>query len=420
LTESGALKMKKKSKQDIKTTSNIDSVSATSFMKKKTKPEKNLVCVLSLPLVTILFLKILLIILCEITNSPLIILLDMNTPLILLTLVYLCAVFLIIRYDGSMKNTVREFLSDICDGIRKYLCKLRKHFFKYFGKLIYYSIILLVLFLQNKFTPIEINGKHPFLLQYNYALLCDAISGKTDTMTLDATDFSFLHCSFNSIKKRGRRSSTLSYACFAGNKVYLYENTISNYIDICQKSHKQLEIEYYKNSRIIKTIDGIRLYDKRTFDQSADDLKLICNSFLYSEGKNYEEIVQQLKTRGLENPYNIVYISTEYYGIGEIAMCDIPRNKIYVVRGNEKEDMLRVPDLPRRSTLAEITQILDNAGIAWSCSCCGNDTYDCFGIGDKEKILDHSKDTLRFSLYPAAGTPIPKDYVLDFSVDHVE
>lgn len=193
---------------------------------------------------------------------------------------------------------------------------------------------------------------------------------------------------------------------------------------------------YYKSSGIIQTVDGIRLYDEPTFLHSTDTLKLeeerkqaeqeaaekaikeeaeakslaLSSAFFQSEGKNYGEIVDQLEKDSIENTYKTVYISTRYFETGEIAMFDNPRKTVYVVRDNEAEDMLIVPPIPPDSTLAEITQILDDAGIPWE--------YDCMGsYTEQDRNRNHSGDILNtYSRSP--GTPVPKDYVFWFSVRH--
>ena len=84
---------------------------------------------------------------------------------------------------------------------------------------------------------------------------------------------------------------------------------------------------------------------------------------------------------------------------------------IYVVRDNDAEDMVEIPPLPMNGTFAEITKILDDAGILW--------TFHCMGSYTEEDInRDHSKDILN-TVHCLPGTPIPKDYVFWFSVHHV-
>ena len=74
--------------------------------------------------------------------------------------------------------------------------------------------------------------------------------------------------------------------------------------------------------------------------------------------------------------------------------------------------MIEIPSLPYKGTFTEVTQILDKYGIIW--------TFDC--ISNTHSItegLDHSKDILN-TVHCSPGTPVPKDYVFWFSVNHVE
>jgi len=73
--------------------------------------------------------------------------------------------------------------------------------------------------------------------------------------------------------------------------------------------------------------------------------------------------------------------------------------------------MIEIPSLPHNGTFTEVTKILDENGIKW--------TFDCFGNhGQKQDESDHSHDILK-TIHSSPGTPIPKDYVFWFSVDHV-
>ena len=396
-------------------------------MKKTDKQEIKAAIVVVLTFAAIAFLKVFLMLHSEKTNSLLCILLDMNTGTVF-SIVAFWTVILFWSVTHSPKTMFSDIRKALHDGTVRIL-------------LLGGAALLLIpqLFWNTaRFGAIEINGKKPLKAQYNWYLLCDACSGKTETLTLDADAFRLEPHSWKSGGDRfGRsRSRTAAYACYKENSVYLYQSALSSYIAACQKYQKQLEIVYYKNSGIIQTINGILLYDERTFLDSADTMILeekrkqeeqeaaekaieeeekakslaLFSAFFESEGKNYEEIVKQLEKDGIENTYKTVYISTHYYETGEIAMFDNPHKTVYVVRDQETEDMLIVPPIPGGSTLTEITQILDDAGIPWEYHCMGS-------ISEKDKNRDHSKDTLNtYSRSP--GTPVPKGYVFWFSVRH--
>lgn len=289
---------------------------------------------------------------------------------------------------------------------------------------------------NKKYREVKINGKRPLKIQYAYYLLCDAIGNETDTITIDSEKFSLDKHSYSTRGGRGSRTRYHRFYCasFEDYTMYLYENVLTDYIDTCRKYEMDIEIEYYKNSGNIKSIDGISLYDESGFDnamykiereirekenlekqikEKEEQKRLTAfSAFFEAEGENYEQIVKSLEAEGIENPYETVYISTKYFEIGSIAFFHNMGNKIYVVRDNDNEDMHEIPPIPNDATFTEITRILDDAGIKW--------TFDCFSdtFADTDE-LDHSNDILH-TVHRSPGTPVPKDYVFWFSVKHVD
>ena len=393
-------------------------------MKKPTKQEISAAILFFFTFFGMIFLKIGLMYLAEKTNSLLWILLDMNTGSAA-ALVFFWSVILI----WSVCDSVKDFFTTLRQAIHT-------KFFRYFllGALILLFIPQLFPF-SDRFGNIRINGKKPIRLQYNCALLCDAVSGETTTLTLDADQFAVEPHTYSHGSRFGSSHSTSFFACFAQNSVYLYSNEtdVQLYLKACQKYQKQLEIVYNKNSCILRSINGIPLSEPAAFINStkamhledakkqeeqraaeeAENEKELARfrAFEHSEGKNYQDILSLLEKDGVENTYETIYISTQYYEIGEIAMFDLPRHRVYVVRDHESEDMVIIPQLPPDGTLTEVTQILDDAGIKW--------TFDCMGCPPNSKDADHSNDTLN-TVSRSAGTPIPKDYVFWFSVMHAE
>ena len=395
-------------------------------MKKTDKQDVKAAVVVVLTFTALIFLKMGLMMLGEKTNSPLCILLDMNTGTVF-TIVAFWTVILL----WAVTDSAKTFFSDLRESFRDSTVRI----LLFGGALL---LLLPLLFRNNgRFGAIKINGKKPLKAQYNWYLLCDAVSGETETLTLDAAAFKLEKHRWSSSGRFGRSTRhTAAYACCKENSVYLYQSALNSYLSACQAYQKPLEIVYYKNSGIIQTVNGIGLYDDRTFLHSADKMRLeekqkqeeqeaaekaieeeaeakslaLFRAFFESEGKNYEEIVKQLEKDGIENTCKTVYISTQYYAVGEIAMYDNMQRTVYVVRDNEDEDMLLIPPLPEDGTLTEITQILDDAGIPWEYHCMGS-------ISEKDKKRDHSKDLLNtYSRCP--GTPVPKGYVFWFSVRH--
>lgn len=357
------------------------------------------------------------------TNSLLCILLDMNTGTIFFT-VMVCLIILF----WSVSDSVRSFFRDLRAALHMPVFRI----------LVAVCLLLLAvpqfLLFTGRFAEVQINGRHPLRMQYNYALLRDVFSGETEVLTPDAkhVKISSHGYSVGGGKYHNSLPRISNYLCFSEKSVYLYSTALSPYLAACQKYDKQIEIVYHKHSGVVETIDGMRIYDENAFRNSANAMEKkaaeeqaaqeqaekeaeekhleVFSAFFQSEGENYEEIVRSLAERGLENTYDTIYISTKYFEPGEIALFDNTQNVIYVCRDNDGEDMIKVPPLPLYSPLTEITKILDDAGIKW--------TYYCFGCKGEQEDFDHSKCILK-TVHCSPGTPIPKDYVFWFSVQHV-
>ncbi len=357
------------------------------------------------------------------TNSLLCILLDMNTGTVFLTAM-LCMIIL---------------FRNVSDLVRSFFHNLRAAFHMRAFKILLGICLLLVAVPQffpfsNRFSELQINGRHPFRMQYNFALLRDAFSGETEVLTTDAKYVTILsdRYSFHRENYYNPVPRLSHYLCFGENRIYLYSNALQPYLSVCQQNDKQIEIVYHKHSGVVETVDGIRICDSSALlnsthailqkaaeeqaaqeqaEKEAEEEHLeVFSAFFQSEGENYEEIVRSLTERGLENTYDTIYISTQYFEPGEIALFDNTQNVIYVCRDNDGEDMVKVPPLPLYGSLTEITKILDDAGIKW--------TYHCFGCRGNQEDYDHSNCILH-TVHCSPGTPIPKDYVFWFSLQHV-
>lgn len=392
-------------------------------MKKETKFEIALILSIAVSFILSFYLKELLTNSCIKTNSPLLILLDTILNYAVLIVISFVIPLILLNFK-SLKKLI-DFIKDL--------------FFISNKSLIIIGLILLAscfLPVNKKYEEVKINGKRPLKIQYAYYLLCDAIENKTETITIDSEKFSLDKHSYSTRGGRGSRTRYHRFYCasFEDYTMYLYENVLTDYIDTCRKYEMDIEIEYYKNSGNIKSIDGISLYDESGFDNAMykiereirekenlekqikekEEQKRLAafSAFFEAEGENYEQIVKSLEAEGIENPYETVYISTKYFEIGSIAFFHNMGNKIYVVRDNDNEDMHEIPPIPDDATFTEITRILDDAGIKW--------TFDCFSdtFADTDE-LDHSNDILH-TVHCSPGTPVPKDYVFWFSVKHVD
>ena len=165
------------------------------------------------------------------------------------------------------------------------------------------------------------------------------------------------------------------------NQLKLYEDTV--------------KIEYYNNSKIIKSIDGI---DKFNYDQlkerveylikqKTEELELekiekekikqekeqkekearelstkIYTTKRDSIGKNIEDVKKELEELGISD-IPIKYISSKYYPIGTVAFVErdgekSSLNTFYVIESNETEDLTILPKLDLKFEKEELTQEL--------------------------------------------------------------
>ena len=295
------------------------------------------------------------------------------------------------------------------------------------------SLLLSLFHMSDRYGNIEVDNEKPSRLQYCCLLFSDAVNKNTVSVKMNSEDLGMKVHFYSPPSRGGGRDYNVSYFSFEGYSTLLYEDTAEEYVRACRKIGKDIEIEYYEKSGIIKTIDGIDLYDEERFDKAIYDIekvaarmqnteemikdlkdeksRILFRVFFKSEGQDYKGLMADLKWLNVDYTYSTVYISTKYFETGQVAFFDNIDHVVYVVRDNDAEEMKVVPSLPHNGTLPEITKIFDENGIKW--------TFDCFGSFGKDKEdLDHSHDTLK-TIQCSPGTPIPEDYVLWFSVDHV-
>ena len=144
-------------------------------MKKLTKDTFKTLFAFVLTISVPVLVKLLAARLCLKTNSLLCILLDMNTGTVFLTAI-LCMIIL---------------FRNVSDLVRSFFHNLREAFHMRAFKILLGICLLLVAVPQffpfsNRFSELQINGRHPFRMQYNFALLRDAFSGETEVLTTDA------------------------------------------------------------------------------------------------------------------------------------------------------------------------------------------------------------------------------------------
>lgn len=190
-------------------------------MKKMDKQEAKAAVAIVLTFAALVFLKIFLMKHSEKTNSLLSILLDMNTGT-----VFGFVMFWTVALFWSVTFSVKTFFSDLREACRDRTVR----------RLLLGGLVLLLIpqlfWNTDRFGAIEVNGKKPLKMQYNWYLLCDACSGKTETLTLDASAFRLEKHNWSSGGGRYSRPRrhTAVYACCNGNRVYLYNSALSSYL----------------------------------------------------------------------------------------------------------------------------------------------------------------------------------------------
>ena len=408
-------------------------------MNHKSKYSLSSVVFAGITFLAIVLLKYIILDFCSRTNSPFGVLVDLSTEGIFFAFVI---IILYLFLNWSTPET--PLLDNLAGSFQNPLLKIA---------LLIGAVVLIgsqFLPLSGKWGGVKVNDKTPARGYYSLCLLLDTVEGDTETVTLWPRKVKVDAYKYTSSYRGHSTKHTEPYISFHGFGSYLYRPGISYYLSACEKNSQQIQVEYYRNSGLIRTVDGVSLYDtdrlkqlgsaivpKETeqpedsqAEQQAEqqmketdvpDYKTLKEElerqqlnafkvFFKSEGKNYESLLSQLRENSIPNPYSTIYISTQYYGIGEVALFDNINGSIYVVRDNDSEDMVCVPPIPQHSTLSEISKILDDAGIKW--------LYNCSGYHGNQAEADHSKDVLN-TYYRPPGTPIPKDYVYWFSVKHV-
>ena len=306
-----------------------------------------------------------------------------------------------------------------------YMKKKDEHFKARNPVLIFFAISVVGLFIVNLFpvsktySDILINGKKPSRLEYKFNILCDVFINETNTATVEIKDIEAYESSYTYRNSRQHRKTGRSYyVAFSVNfKEYFSPEeykTASCIADLIECSDS-LEVEYYPNCGIIKSVNGIEKNDYDLLASSVDeiesqkeetqndsDMKGLIAAHLMSDcvGKTLTEIQAQFEEYEVEFDYDVIYLSSQLYEIDTIAFYE--NEEVYVVYDNSKEDLVAFPQLEIGMTKDEIIEVLVNAGFSYEC-----DEFNCDNCG-KNKL---------HTVGVAPGTMLPKGYKVWFSVD---
>ncbi len=290
-------------------------------------------------------------------------------------------------------------------------------------------ILILNLFpVSKRYEDVLIDGKRPSKLSYKVHILQDAISGETKVETLPVDKVTAIRSGYRI--RGGRHSSSrrvdtyyIGFETEENEKFASYESGVLwKYVTWMKEHTDTIQIEYYVHSGMIKKIDGV---DKKDIDALSDriaeveeELKLRAEQeelqkrqeeqkagrryqiMSQSVGKTLEEVTRELEAEDIPFIHNVKYISSQMYECNTIAFSD--NEAVYVVKDNQKEDMIQVPKMKRGMTKDEVIATLTEAGFTYE--------YDTFSCSMHKSGELH---TCHFG----GGEWAPKGYKVWFSID---
>lgn len=279
---------------------------------------------------------------------------------------------------------------------------------------------------SERYYGVEIAGEMPSKWSYKNAIFCDLVEKDTVSVAIASTE---LKTSGHRYGYKARSSASGHYACYidyvgADGKEYgSYESEwITNYVGLIKEQAESINIEYYLHSGVIKSIDGIEKNNTESLLEHLEFLKaerqrnqelaeeaerqhklLVAQGYSIvqnSVGTDFADVLKGFEELGLPFTYQIHYISSQMYEINTVAFRD--NENVYVVKDNEKEDMVRTPAVAHGMTRETVIHLLTECGLS----------YD---VWDIDCDL-HTSGTLHGFQFPA-GTWVPRGYEVGFTVD---
>lgn len=324
--------------------------------------------------------------------------------------VWLCILLIFLNVMYDMKKKDEKF-------------KATKPFVIFFAISVVGLLVVNLFPVSKAYSEVMIDGKRPSKIGYKLNLLCDVVLDSTATDTIDTKDMEIFENSYTYRTRRAHRRTQRSYYVVYKvnfNTYYsLEEKQIAGCIANLMLATDTIEIEYYPNSGIIKSVNGIakneyellrnsvskiendkdEQKDNEEIDNEANELAA---AYLMQDcvGKTLMDVQKQFEENEINFNYNITYISSQIFAIDQIAFFE--EGDVYVVNDNSKEDLVAFPRLKAGMTKSEIIDVLTEAGFDYEC-----DEFECSNCG-KNKL-----HTVGYS----AGTLIPKGHKVWFSVD---
>ena len=276
--------------------------------------------------------------------------------------------------------------------------------------------------------------------RYKYAILKDAIEKRTTTITISYEDICPKEDRVHTGSKVRTETKRIYISFKKDDNEYVSESTetLNNIINEIKRisSIRNLEIkitiEYYNNSGIIKTIEGVNVHDYKgianklslliekniqeienknnkseKLQQEEQEIKNKKEATLIKVkqnaiGKNIENIKKELEENEISE-YSIKYISSKLYSVGSVVFVDNKKTCFYVVKDNEKEDMVKMPNIEPGMTKNEVMEKLNKSGLKGY-------VYMTLKAYNNEK-----SGTLKYYSY-SPGTLLPKGLEVGFSI----
>ena len=253
----------------------------------------------------------------------------------------------------------------------------------------------------------KINGTMLIKFDYNIEIVKDIISKKTKKTKINSEEINLYNKKFFRIMHY-----YIMYETNNDNINYIYsaeyDNRLFNIIKKLKNCETEIEIEYFANSGIIKSIDGIEKNNYKILNERINCLmqekkakeliklkiksdlerqkkerekekreieynKYLEKSKLQDEAikksiyKNIEEVKSEFDK--LEIDYSIEYISSKKFKVNTVVYSVLFNEDSYiclfVVKDDNKEDMIEFPRLEVGMTKDEVSNILDSVGIEY-------------------------------------------------------
>ncbi len=316
--------------------------------------------------------------------------------------------------------------------------KIRNKFLVYlFGLLLFWTCMDLMNANVYRFLNKKSNTN---IISYKCQILEDAI--KCNTTNIES-NFNNVVSSKTTVNGARRKSiffwpGYISFYDSNEKEIYMeaYDELIE-IVDRLKKINARVYIEYYNNSGIIKSIEGIDIFDYDKLNKRVEELEnqhqeeikeikkeqeqeqkqkeqeekaksdletVIYRIKINSVGKNIEDVKEELEQFGCTD-YTIKYVSTKFYTIGTVAFIERINGKIgafYVVENNDKEDLVKMPVLNNNMSKTDVIKILQQ-----------NDLK-CLSYSNEEYEIDDDSDN--FVIYlcapPGEGEYVPKNAVV--------